>query len=85
MTTATSKEIDEERATRFKGLLRHRRPTRRGWLLIAAALTILILIVVIPLAVVLPRRARDMGPKSSVIVPLYVYPSPGAWDPLHQA
>ena len=85
MTAAMSKETDAERATAFKGLLRHRRPTRRGWLLIAVAVAILTLIVVIPLAVVLSRRARGMGPKSSVIVPLYVYPSPGAWDPLHQA
>ncbi|PYI01131.1 cell surface spherulin 4-like protein [Aspergillus sclerotiicarbonarius CBS 121057] len=25
-----------------------------------------------------------MGPKASVFVPLYVYPSPGAWDPLEK-
>jgi hypothetical protein len=25
-----------------------------------------------------------MAPKASVLLPLYVYPSPGAWDPLYQ-
>lgn len=26
-----------------------------------------------------------MIPKSNIIFPCYIYPNPGAWDPLHQA
>ncbi|KAL1990183.1 hypothetical protein VTN49DRAFT_6022 [Thermomyces lanuginosus] len=45
---------------------------------------IAILAIVIPPAVVitLRKKARSMGPKSTVFVPLYVYPAPGAWSPL---
>ncbi|KAK2781198.1 hypothetical protein FQN53_000742 [Emmonsiellopsis sp. PD_33] len=34
------------------------------------------------LALILGRQG-DMGPTSTVFVPLYIYPDPGAWDPLY--
>jgi hypothetical protein len=43
-----------------------------------------VLAAVIPPVVVttLHKQQNSMGPKSTVFVPLYVYPAPGAWVPL---
>ncbi|KAL2814964.1 Spherulation-specific family 4 [Aspergillus granulosus] len=42
-----------------------------------------ILAVILPSAILLTlRKDNNMGPKAKVFVPLYVYPAPGAWDPL---
>jgi hypothetical protein len=50
------------------------------WGLVALAV---ILAIAIPPAVVVTLRKRNaMGPKSAVFIPLYVYPAPGAWEPL---
>lgn len=54
-------------------------------LLIGALLVVLTLAVVVPLSVILTQRAREMGPRASVMVPLYVYPERRAWDPLYRA
>ncbi|KAH0537521.1 hypothetical protein FGG08_005696 [Glutinoglossum americanum] len=63
--------------------VRHR--TRRFKLFsIAAVLAFTILAAAIPLAVVFTKRNHQTTPKPTVLVPLYVYPAPGAWDPLHQ-
>jgi hypothetical protein len=45
-----------------------------------------VLAIVIPTTVVevLKHKKSTMGPKTNVFVPLYVYPSPGAWTPLEQ-
>ncbi|GFF31705.1 spherulin-4 [Aspergillus udagawae] len=57
--------------------------SRRSRILLAAIVFIAILAVVIPPAVVVTlHKKNDMGPKSKVFVPLYVYPAPGAWTPL---
>ncbi|KAF7163456.1 hypothetical protein CNMCM5623_008357 [Aspergillus felis] len=57
--------------------------SRRSRILLAVIVFIAILAVVIPPAVVVTlHKKNDMGPKSKVFVPLYVYPAPGAWTPL---
>ncbi|GFF37553.1 spherulin-4 [Aspergillus udagawae] len=57
--------------------------SRRSRILLAAIVFIAVLAVVIPPAVVVTlHKKNDMGPKSKVFVPLYVYPAPGAWTPL---
>lgn len=84
-TAAAEPAEDDGVAVAAKAPLRGRRPTRRVWLFVSALVGVLALAIIVPLAIVLPRRARNMAPKSSVIVPLYVYPALGAWDPLHEA
>ncbi|KAE8441933.1 hypothetical protein EG329_004141 [Mollisiaceae sp. DMI_Dod_QoI] len=39
---------------------------------------------VIPLAIMLGKKRHNRG-QSTVLVPLYIYPSPGAWNPLFSA
>ncbi|GIK01240.1 hypothetical protein Aspvir_005272 [Aspergillus viridinutans] len=57
--------------------------SRRSRIVLAVVVFIAILAVVIPPAVVVTlHKKNDMGPKSKVFVPLYVYPAPGAWTPL---
>ncbi|KAJ6157375.1 hypothetical protein N7470_004967 [Penicillium chermesinum] len=59
--------------------------SRRSRVLLALVLFIIICAAVIPPVVVTElRKKNDMGPKSKVIVPLYVYPAPGAWAPLEK-
>lgn len=56
--------------------------SKRSRLLLAFISLVLILAIIIPPTVVVPLRKKNMGPKSKVFVPLYVYPAPGAWTPL---
>lgn len=57
--------------------------SRRNRIILAVFAVVAILAVVIPPAVVVTlRKQNSMGPKSKVLVPLYVYPAPGAWEPL---
>ncbi|RDL38735.1 uncharacterized protein BP5553_03075 [Venustampulla echinocandica] len=49
------------------------------WVLLGVA----IIVIVVPVAVMFGRKKHIQ--KSSVLVPLYVYPDPGAWDPLYDA
>ncbi|RDH29739.1 cell surface spherulin 4-like protein [Aspergillus welwitschiae] len=58
--------------------------SRRSRLILAILVFIALLAVVIPPAVVLTLHKFTMGPKASIFVPLYVYPAPGAWDPLEK-
>lgn len=59
--------------------------------IIALILTVLILVIAIPLAVLLRKKNENVvaytgpGVSTSLIVPLYIYPGDGAWDPLYQA
>lgn len=53
-------------------------------LLLSIVFAITILAIIIPLAVMF-RKKKATPPKANVLVPLYVYPSPGAWDPLFTA
>jgi hypothetical protein len=61
--------------------------SRRGRIIIGVIVAIAILAIVIPAAVVvsLRKKSEDMGPKSTVFVPLYIYPAPGVWTPLEEA
>jgi len=43
-----------------------------------------VIALVVPLAVMFGRK-KGNKPRSDVLVPLYVYPSPGAWDTLFTA
>ncbi|RHZ65347.1 spherulation-specific family 4 protein [Aspergillus thermomutatus] len=57
--------------------------SRRSRITLAVLVFIAVLAAVIPPAVVVTlHKKNDMGPKSKVFVPLYVYPAPGAWTPL---
>ncbi|KAL4755469.1 hypothetical protein BDW72DRAFT_189224 [Aspergillus terricola var. indicus] len=49
----------------------------------AVLVFVAILAIVLPTSIIVTRRKNNnMGPKAKVFVPLYVYPAPGAWDPL---
>ncbi|PGH09661.1 hypothetical protein AJ79_05627 [Helicocarpus griseus UAMH5409] len=37
------------------------------------------------LTFIIERQYDNMGPKATIFVPLYIYPEPGAWDPLYEA
>ncbi|KAL2074258.1 hypothetical protein VTL71DRAFT_8036 [Oculimacula yallundae] len=55
------------------------------WIL-SLVLLVVITAIVVPIAVMFGRKKNNGGaPKSTVLVPLYVYPNPGAWDPLFEA
>ncbi|KAL4992058.1 Spherulation-specific family 4 [Aspergillus falconensis] len=57
--------------------------SRRSRLIVAALVFVAILAIVFPTSIIVTRRKdNNMGPKAKVFVPLYVYPAPGAWDPL---
>lgn len=60
--------------------------SRRCKVLSGILVAIGVLAIVIPTTVVevLKHKKLTMGPKANVFVPLYVYPSPGAWTPLEQ-
>ncbi|KAF2437150.1 spherulin 4-like cell surface protein [Tothia fuscella] len=45
----------------------------------------LLLAIIIPLVVLFSRRGNTHGYKSNFILPLYIYPSERAWDPLYDA
>ena len=51
---------------------------KRLWVLLA----IVVLAIVIPVAVMFGKKKKAAPPKSTILVPLYVYPAPGAWDPV---
>jgi len=55
---------------------------RIRWLLVAL---VVLLAIIIPLAVILPRQKASAGLRSTILVPLYIYPGPGAWDALYDA
>ncbi|KAL4737830.1 Spherulation-specific family 4 [Aspergillus similis] len=49
----------------------------------AVLVFVAILAIVLPTSIIVTQRKNNnMGPKAKVFVPLYVYPAPGAWDPL---
>ncbi|PVH67326.1 hypothetical protein DL98DRAFT_600663, partial [Cadophora sp. DSE1049] len=60
---------------------------KRYWCiaLLAAGILAVILAIVVPLAVILPKRGRG-GHKSTILLPLYIYPETNAtWAPLFNA
>jgi len=70
-----------------------KRPQRRNckskfcgvplWI-ISILLLVVVIVIVVPIAVMFGKK-KNGAPRSDVLVPLYVYPSPGAWDPLFEA
>ncbi|KAL4782043.1 Spherulation-specific family 4 [Aspergillus varians] len=56
----------------------------RSRLIVATLAFVALLAIVLPPAIIVSLRKNNnnMGPKAKVFVPLYVYPAPGAWDPL---
>ena len=48
-------------------------------------LTILVFAIVIPVSIMFGKKSKAAPPKSTILVPLYVYPAQGAWDPLFTA
>ncbi|KAJ5970921.1 uncharacterized protein N7479_000839 [Penicillium vulpinum] len=59
--------------------------SKRSRFILAIAVLIVIIVAVVPSVVVTTTRKKDnMGPKSKVFVPLYVYPAPKAWAPLEK-
>ncbi|KAL4813983.1 Spherulation-specific family 4-domain-containing protein [Aspergillus spinulosporus] len=70
------------------GIVKHVRErqclhSRRSRLIMAVLIFVAILAIVLPTSIIVTRRKNNnMGPKAKVFVPLYVYPAPGAWDPL---
>ncbi|CZT07757.1 related to cell surface spherulin 4-like protein [Rhynchosporium agropyri] len=75
----------------------HPKPARRNcksrfcgvplWILSLLVSLVVITAIVVPIAVMFGRKKNSSGPapRSAVLVPLYVYPDPGAWDPLFEA
>lgn len=51
------------------------------WTLLAVS----VLAIVVPVTVMFSKKKKSAPPKSSILIPLYVYPAPGAWDPLFAA
>lgn len=47
------------------------------WVFLAVA----VIVIVVPLAVMFGKK-KSRSLQSTILVPLYVYPHPGAWDPL---
>lgn len=58
--------------------------SRRGIILQSTIIVIAVVVIIAPLAVILAMSKVSL-PKSAILVPLYVYPAPGAWEPLHEA
>lgn len=52
-------------------------------LVVSAILSALLL--VIPVTGNLGTATQGMAPRSSLLIPLYIYPVAGAWDPLYVA
>ncbi|KAJ5460096.1 uncharacterized protein N7458_001648 [Penicillium daleae] len=71
---------DEKHVSR-RGCLR----SKRARILLAVIVFIVLCAAIIPAVVVTTlNKKNSMGPKSKVFVPLYVYPTPGAWSPLEK-
>ena len=71
----------------FDTLVKRRKKVNRIRLLILALLGIVIIAiaVAVPVAILHSHKTPITGITSNVLVPLYIYPAPGAWDPLFSA
>jgi predicted neutral ceramidase superfamily lipid hydrolase len=70
-------------AKRFKGFTNTKRIKYISIISVVVFLAILALIIL--LAVILPRRIKlPKSFASTVLVPLYIYPIDGAWEPLYE-
>jgi flagellar basal body-associated protein FliL len=65
---------------------RETRRSRRNWWILAIVALVVLIVVIVPTAVVLTdKKHQSNGLRSSVLLPLYVYPLAGAWQPLYNA
>ena len=65
-----------------------RRSSRRSkWCITAVVVVVLVVVaaVVAGVAVALSNKKESRGLLTTILVPLYIYPDPGAWDPLLKA
>ncbi|KAJ5949880.1 hypothetical protein N7454_001464 [Penicillium verhagenii] len=68
--------------------LRRKFNLRRPWCLagLITAILVVIIVIVVPLAVILPKKNAHKGKASKVLYPVYVYPTTNTtWDPLYEA
>jgi len=63
---------------------RGRRSKKFRYITIGVVIFIVLLIVIIPIAVLVPKSRSTKGLTSNIILPLYIYPLNGAWDPLYE-
>ncbi len=63
-------------SSKFQGQRRY-----LSWILLA----ITVLAIVVPVTIRFSKMSKSAPPKSTVLLPLYVYPAPGAWEPLFTA
>ena len=66
-----------------RSINRKTRRSRRCIYISVAAVFLGIIAIVTPVALVFSRFDHSRGISSTVLVPLYVYPNPGAWKPLY--
>jgi hypothetical protein len=60
--------------------------TCRRWTLYFFTFAVLsTLIFAVPVLADLGKSAQAMSPRSGMLIPLYIYPTKGAWDPLYDA
>jgi hypothetical protein len=72
----------------IQAIIARRQKVKRLRLVVCACavLLIIVLAIAIPLALKGGRRSSPVpGLQSDILVPLYIYPVPGAWDPLFSA
>lgn len=64
-----------------------KKSTRSKYLLIGlvAIIVVVLLAIIIPLTLTLPKEGLRKTFKSNVLVPLYIYPVANAWAPLYDA
>lgn len=55
----------------------------KRWTISIIVTLVLLIVIIVPLAVLLPQRNHNKPQQANVIVPLYIYPDPGAYDPLY--
>lgn len=65
-----------------------RRSSRRSkWCITISSIVIaaVLLAIIVPVAVIFSQKRQPRDFVTTVLVPLYIYPDPGAWEPLFDA
>lgn len=66
-------------------LQRAQRRRKRIWITAAVVAAIIgLLVIIVPCAVLLPHKAGPIQP-AVLLLPLYIYPTADAWEPLYRA
>jgi hypothetical protein len=67
-------------------VLRRSSKRSRFCITISVAVVVAVLVaIVVPVAVTLSQRRQPRDLSTTILVPLYLYPDPGAWEPLFDA